>query len=168
MFQQLYNKIINIVRKGYISLANDDNKDYPSAQITYQGKQNNVLYIFPYGINANPPEQTLVSFFKIGNEENLQGTPYTCKERFKNLKRGEVVVGSPKTRSYVKFLESGDIEIYTQKNVSINSSKIGFYGKSPIGQQTGGALVAGSSYTSNEQDMLNKAYSTLRDFGFIT
>jgi hypothetical protein len=49
-----------------------------------------------------------------------------------------------------------------------STQKIGFLGATPAAQQTGGSTTAGSSYTSNEQGMLNKAYDALRTFGFLS
>ena len=43
------------------------------------------------------------------------------------------------------------------------SQKLGFFGKTPVVQQTGGAATAGASYTSTEQGMLNAAYSAAPD-----
>lgn len=168
ILQQVYNKILNMVRKAYISLTNDDSADYSTIQVTYQGKQNNAQPIYPYGLNANAPEQTLIMLYRIGSEENLFGIPYACKERFRNLKKGEVTIGSPKTGSYIKFLENGDIEMYTTSNININNNKIGFFNVPAVSKQTGGALTAGGSYTVNEQNMLNKVYSALRAYGLIT
>lgn len=48
------------------------------------------------------------------------------------------------------------------------SSNVGFYGLSPVSQQTGGAATAGALYTSTEQGMLNRAYSALRAYGLLT
>lgn len=45
---------------------------------------------------------------------------------------------------------------------------IGFFGATPQGQASGGALSAGALYTATEQSMLNKAYSALRSFGLIS
>jgi hypothetical protein len=45
------------------------------------------------------------------------------------------------------------------------SQKIGFFGKTPTTQQTMGAATAGSSYTTNEQTMLQAVYNALRALG---
>lgn len=46
--------------------------------------------------------------------------------------------------------------------------KIGFYGATPVVQQTGGAATAGASYTSAEQGMINRMYSALRALGLLS
>jgi hypothetical protein len=49
-----------------------------------------------------------------------------------------------------------------------NNQKLGFFGKTPIVQPTShGALTAGASYGSNEQNMLNDVYGALRALGLI-
>jgi len=46
-------------------------------------------------------------------------------------------------------------------------NKFGF-GVTPVVQQTGGAATAGAAYTATEQSMIQKAYDTLRAFGFLS
>lgn len=46
--------------------------------------------------------------------------------------------------------------------------KIGFYGATPVAQQTGGAATAGASYTATEEGMINRMYSALRALGLIS
>jgi hypothetical protein len=48
---------------------------------------------------------------------------------------------------------------------SASSQKLGFFGHAPAVQPTMGAATAGSSYTSNEQVMLNAVYSAIRALG---
>jgi len=45
---------------------------------------------------------------------------------------------------------------------------LGFFNATPVAQQTGGALTAAATYGSNEQTMLNRAYSALRNLGLIS
>jgi hypothetical protein len=44
---------------------------------------------------------------------------------------------------------------------------VGVFGVGPAGQQTGGALTAGATYTSNEQTMLARLWTAMRAFGFL-
>ena len=52
----------------------------------------------------------------------------------------------------------------TQIGTSTNQ-KLGFFGKTPSTQPTMGPSSAGSSYTANEQAMLNAVYSAMRSLG---
>ncbi len=45
------------------------------------------------------------------------------------------------------------------------SQKLAFFGKPPITQPTMGAATAGSTYTANEQTMLQTVYNALRNLG---
>jgi len=53
----------------------------------------------------------------------------------------------------------------TQIGTATNQ-KLGFYGATPVVQQTMGAATASSSWTSVEQGMLQTVYNALRTFGF--
>lgn len=48
------------------------------------------------------------------------------------------------------------------------NGSIGFFNKTPIAQQTGGAKTAAATYGTNEQTMLQTVYNALRNFGFLT
>jgi len=48
------------------------------------------------------------------------------------------------------------------------SQKLAFWGKTPVIQQTGGALTAGSSYTSVEQGMINTLWTMARTLGLLS
>lgn len=48
------------------------------------------------------------------------------------------------------------------------TQKIGFYGATPVVQQTGGSATAGSSYTTNEEGMINRMYTALRALGLLS
>jgi hypothetical protein len=52
---------------------------------------------------------------------------------------------------------------------STTTSGIGFFNVTPnIGQQTGGMATAGATYTGNEQGMINRMYTALRNYGLLT
>ena len=48
------------------------------------------------------------------------------------------------------------------------ATQIGFFGETPVGQQSGGSATAGGSYGATEQTMLQKAYDCLRAVGFLS
>jgi hypothetical protein len=49
-----------------------------------------------------------------------------------------------------------------------SGTSLGFFNKTPTTQQTGGASTAGATYTTTEQNMIQKAYDCLRTFGLLT
>lgn len=48
------------------------------------------------------------------------------------------------------------------------TQKLGFYGKTPVVQQTGGAASATGTWTATEQAMLNAVYSMARAMGLLS
>jgi len=47
------------------------------------------------------------------------------------------------------------------------SQKIGFYGATPVTQRSGGVFVAGTTYTTTEQNMLNTMWAAMRTLGLM-
>lgn len=119
--KKIFNKICNMIKFGYVSLVGKDDTDYPILQATYLNKTSNVLLITPYGLSSNPPLKTKMLLFNIlGSESNKAGIAFSLKNRFKNLKAGEVVVGNIETQSFIKFSENGGIEIESAGKIIIN------------------------------------------------
>jgi hypothetical protein len=116
-------KLTNMIKRSYITLPDKDDKDYSTAQVGYFGRTSYIQTIYPYGMSANAPANTLDLQFNImGQEENLAAIPYCAKERFRGLKIGEVIFGSPVTKSYIKFLEDKSIYIHSLKDVDFTST----------------------------------------------
>jgi hypothetical protein len=70
------------------------------------------------------------------------------------------VIGSFADGTNLTFSTNTGTQVGTAPN-----QKLAFFGKTPIVQPTLGAASAGSSYTSNEQAMLNAVYSAVRNLG---
>lgn len=120
----LLNKITNMIKRGYITRSIPDTGDYPTARVSYLGKDN-VLFnvVNPYGVYSRLPTNLQVLVFNVnGYEDNPAGIGYSQQIRFKNLKEGEIVFGHPKTLSFVKFDEDGNIEIESTKDITITSA----------------------------------------------
>jgi hypothetical protein len=56
----------------------------------------------------------------------------------------------------------------TRSETSTDGGKFSVLGAAPALRQLGGAATAGATYTTTEQNMIQKAYDTLRTFGFLT
>lgn len=67
-------------------------------------------------------------------------------------------------------VESSNLQLkyLTTKRIEINVTGIGFFNVAPVAQQTGGALTAAATYAANEQTMLNRVFTALRNYGLIT
>ena len=113
--------IFNLIKRTLVSRKTADSGQFPVAQVSWNGKVGDIEVIYPYGLSGNLPIDSLVLTFNVnGQEENRAGIGNTPKRRFKNLKEGEVAVGNPLTKSVIKFLENGDIEITGTNNQNIN------------------------------------------------
>ena len=113
--------IKNLIKRGTVSRKTEDSGDYSIAQIKWMSKKvGNVEVLHPYGMSSYAPVGSLALMFNImGQEANRAAIVNDPKRRFKDLKEGEVAIGNFLTRSYVKFLENGDIEIVTTNNQNI-------------------------------------------------
>ncbi len=121
--KSLYTKILNLIKRGYVSRRIADDKNAALAQVTYLGKTGISEVINPYGLYSNLPENIPVVVFSVqSQEDNRACIGYSQAERFKNLNAGEVVVGNPKTNSFVKFDENGNIEIESNQKINIKSA----------------------------------------------
>lgn len=103
-------------KRAYVTRASKDDTNFHIAQTSYMGQVADVEILTPYGLYSTLPVNAHVVLWNLnGNEENMVGFGNTPAARFKNLKAGEVVVGSPQTLSNVKFAENGSI-VLTGKN----------------------------------------------------
>ena len=106
----------NLIKKAYVSRETfDDSQDYLNMQTTTLGKVTQANVVFPYGINAIPPQNTLgLCFNVLGSEDMAYFIPFAMVERFKNLKAGEVKVGSPNHQNFVYF-KADDFDDFREK-----------------------------------------------------
>ena len=116
--------IKNLIKWAKITLTDGDNDTWQRAQVKSIGENpKKIIAVYPYGIFAVAPVGSNVLMFNIsGQEENAAGIPFDIKNRFKNLKEGEILVGNTKTKSFIKFSENGDIEIEGTANINITSA----------------------------------------------
>lgn len=115
--------IRNMIKRAVVTLNPADKEQIPVAQVKWSSSKtaNNVQVITPYGFYSVAPTGSLALMFSImGQEENRAAIIDNPKGRFKNLKPTEVAVGNPETKSVIKFLENGDIEITGEADQNIN------------------------------------------------
>lgn len=131
-------KILNMIKRAVVTNPGKDDGEFPGTQVSYLGKTSDIETIFPYGMAANSPRDSIVLMFNIlSQEENKAGIAYRHDLRPKNLKEGEVVFGNFLAGSTVKYDKDGNaIEIIkgnktitidgdlsvTVTNVNINAS----------------------------------------------
>ena len=101
-----------------------ESQQFAVQQITYQGKVADSAVVFPYGIHANLPVDSLGLMFPIGDtSEDRAVIGYNPKVR-PTLLEGEVSFYHPPTGSFITWKESGDLDILVGEggggNVTIN------------------------------------------------
>ena len=70
-----------------------------------------------------PPANTLgICFNLLASEDMVYFIPFAMVERFKNLKSGEVKIGSQKHQNFIYFKEDGSILIESKDKLDITAS----------------------------------------------
>lgn len=123
LLTKLKNKVQGIIKYAYVTSTRDDSLDYPNQATSFYKKTNATQIISPYGLCAHLPKNTKVVLLSVqGNSENRAAIGFSQSDRFKNLEEGEVVVGNPKSRAFVKFDKDGNIEIISEDELNITVS----------------------------------------------
>lgn len=108
----MINLMRNLIKRCRVTLSTPDDENFPSVQVSFNGKVRTVEVIMPYGLSARIPVDALGHKLLInGNEDDQAAIFNTPTERFKLKAEGEVAIGNPKSGSVVYFRENGDIQI---------------------------------------------------------
>lgn len=101
-----------MIKIGFTSNVMKDENDFPHVQTRFLGKKNEVWNLTPYGLFSSPPLRSIGLVFNIqSQEQNRAAILNDFKNRFKNLKQGEVTIGNTLTRSRIEFRENGEVFI---------------------------------------------------------
>lgn len=112
----MINKLKNMIKRCLVSKPGNDTGQFPIAQVTYLGKTGNSEEIYPYGMGAVAPENSLGLVFSVnGDEGNRSHIATNSDLRLKNLVPGESYFGNLVSGSVMIFSENGDW------NVTINN-----------------------------------------------
>lgn len=117
--------MLNWVKQAVIETAGTDDTKYPTLKVKYKGKTSDCLPFTPFGLYTNPPKGSggLV-FTPSGIESNLWGIFQDFESRFKDLKEGEAIIGSPIYLNTIEFKEDGSVNILTEEG-TLNLSSDG-------------------------------------------
>lgn len=133
------------IKRALVTLSSKDNEKFQRMQVQYFGKTTNIEVLFPYGLNANPPEGSLALLIPINNDDsNMTAFIYDPTTRFKDLKQGEVAIGNPTTKARIEFSEDGSINIIKNETTSIKINEDGSVdiNSTQINLGTGGPAIA--------------------------
>ncbi len=125
-------RLKSMFKFGYVSNIEDDAGDLPVAQYTYHGQAKDIVTIYPYGFCANAPADNLAVVVNMGTTDQKIVFTASGKDRFKNLKGGEVVVGNFVTGDFVKFNAEKKIEVVSKNSVDITAPDINLNGRTTI------------------------------------
>lgn len=107
-------KLIAAIKACFISSDVVDDAPYSRVQVTYNDVVSDSVRALPYGYDTSPPINELaLALLPYGREGTFYSLPIGGKNRFKDLKPGEVQLGNPVKRSSVKFDEDGNILVTT-------------------------------------------------------
>lgn len=129
LVKNMDNRISNLIKLGKTSNFIEDNRPYPTVQVSYLGSiHGNATVVYPYGMSGALPEDTLgIVLTYLGHESNRLFIPLSTDTRVKSLKRKEIAVGygdQSQHQSYIKFDEEGNIIIKTDKIVKVEANKV--------------------------------------------
>lgn len=106
--------MLNWVKLAVLKTLGLDDTKYPSAEVGFKGKDSDCLVFTPFGLYHNPPVGSGgVVFTPSGIESNLFGIFTDFETRFKDLKSGEVITGSPIHLNSIEFKTDGAVNILT-------------------------------------------------------
>lgn len=116
----------NLIKRAIVTKAGKDDGALAVQQISHNGKASQSEIVFPYGVHANLPVDSLLTCFLIeGVEQNKAAIGGMPQNRIKNLPVGEVVFFHPLTKSKLHFKNGGEIEVVAvkdgeKKNITID------------------------------------------------
>ncbi len=109
------------IKRAIITGSYSDDNSRPVQTIKYFDRETEAEIIFPYGVHANLPEDSLMVVFPICNQDgNLMAIGGLPDKRIQ-VEQGEVVFFHPITKAKIHFKNDGTIEIDAlEKDITIN------------------------------------------------
>lgn len=143
MIKALKTIVINMIKRGVVTKASEDDGFHSKAIISYLDKENVISEVlFPYGYFGNLPEGTPVLVFSVmGKDNNRICMGYSQDERKKDNEPSEVGMGNPKAQTFIKFLENGNIEIESTADITIKANNVAV-DATKVDLGTGGQKIA--------------------------
>lgn len=147
----MINMIRNLIKWARISLSGDDSGPFPVSQMTYFTKTADVLMIYPYGIGANPPEDSIGLIFSASAQEANRAaiTMVNPNIRPKNLKKGEAYFGNPLTKIMIVAQADGTFAVFFNGQIKYVISENEIKSTSDLNLNVTGEMNLQSSGTAN-------------------
>lgn len=144
----------NLIKRGVVSNNIPDAGPFSRAQVKWgSDKVGNVEVLTPWGFQSVAPIGSLALMISVfGQEENRVAIINNPQKRLRGLKPGEVAVGAWNSKSYVKWLANGDIEVvcaHDQNVVIKNDYNQTVKGDSTVKVTGDGTVTITGDYTIN-------------------
>lgn len=115
----------NMIKRATITRDIVDKGPFLGGQAAWASeKSGDIEIVEPWGFHSVPPIGSIALMLSVlGHEENRAAFVNDPTKRLRGLKPGEVAVGNWPARSYIKFLNNGDIQITGSNNAVITLTK---------------------------------------------
>lgn len=146
----------------------------PGAYVRQDGTVGLYAGIVPLAVTASAPSYLYLDLTNAGAlVASATGFPATAHVRLAVVTAGAAVITSivdARLAFNVAGAMADGVNLTLGSNVGTQiataaTQKLGFFGKPPITQPVLGAATAGSTYTANEQTMLQTVYNAVRNLG---
>lgn len=113
-------KIRNLLKLARVTKPSEDTENYPTVEVSFNGKVKKALLLTPYGLACSPPIDSLAFCMNaLGQESTMFAISNDYLTRFKNLKEGEVAVGNYLTTARTFYNEAGDVIVFSPTNAAL-------------------------------------------------
>lgn len=140
----------NLIRWARIIKAGSDTEQFAVQQMEYLGKIADGVIVFPYGVHANLPPDTLALMMSVqGNPDNRAAIGWTPKKR-PLLKSGEVAFYHPLLPDLIIHLkEDGKMLVKSGVQIDVVAPEVVITGNLTVT----GTTTLGATVTSNGKDI---------------
>lgn len=114
--------IKELLRLFRVTKGGTDADHLPVQQVEFMGNAADAFFVFPYGMSANVATDAIGVLLSVnGDEQSLAALATSAIDRIKGLKEGEVIFFHPKKKSFIKFSNSGNIDIEVKEKIAIRN-----------------------------------------------
>lgn len=146
-------KLKSMITAGIQRKKADDSGDMGTAQVSAMGQTRDIASITPYGVANSPPKGSVWVIFQLrGNSDDCAGIGNDYKNRFKNLKEGEMAVYNSKSGTHIYLKEDGTIEIASAGNIDISGAPF-------VNVASGTVKVTGGDVLADTVSLKNHVHS---------
>jgi len=113
-------KLRNLLKLARVTSTSEDSGNYPTIEVSFNGKVKSALLLTPYGLACNPSKDSLAFCMNVlGQESTMFAIPNDYINRFKNLKESEVATGNYSTGARTFYDESGNAIVFSPANTAV-------------------------------------------------